>query len=180
MIEQAPERLVEVPSVGRKRAAIIVQAWAEQRAIKEVMLFLQSYGVSTSLATKIYKQYGDAAIATVKDDPYRLARDIFGIGFVTADKIAQAMGLPADAPQRVAAGVAYALNEASEQGHVFLPTPELVKLTARIAGRDARSGGPRHRAPVGRRPGQGRPDAWRRSHCPGAAPRPPPFAARRD
>ena len=121
-----------MPGVGHKRAATIVQAWVEQRAIKEVMLFLQSYGVSTSLATKIYKHYGDAAIATVKNDPYRLARDIFGIGFVTADKIAQAMGLPADAPQRVAAGVAYALDEASEDGHVYLPTAESVKLTAEL------------------------------------------------
>ena len=132
VIEQQPERLFEVPGVGHKRAATIVQAWAEQRAIKEVMLFLQSYGVSTSLATKIYKHYGDAAIATVKNDPYRLARDIFGIGFVTADKIAQAMGLPPDAPQRVAAGVAYALDQASEEGHVYLPTAELVKLTAEL------------------------------------------------
>ncbi len=132
VIEQEPERLHEVPGVGHKRAATIVQAWVEQRAIKEVMLFLQSYGVSTSLATKIYKHYGDAAIATVKNDPYRLARDIFGIGFITADKIAQAMGLPADAPQRVAAGVAYALDQASEDGHVYLPTAELVKLTAEL------------------------------------------------
>jgi len=126
VIEQAPQRLIEAPGVGRRRAETIVQAWAEQRAIKEVMLFLQSHGVSTSLATKIYKQYGDDAIAIVKNDPYRLARDIFGIGFVTADKIAQALGLPPDAPQRVAAGVAFALAEGSEQGHVYLPTPVLV------------------------------------------------------
>jgi exodeoxyribonuclease V alpha subunit len=132
MIEQRPERLVEVPGVGQKRADTIVRAWAEQRAIKEVMLFLQSYGVSTSLATRIYKQYGDNAIALVRSDPYQLARDIFGIGFLTADKIAQAMGLPADSPQRVAAGVAYALNEASEEGHVYLPTDELVHSTAEL------------------------------------------------
>lgn len=132
VIEQTPERLIEVPSVGRKRTETIVQAWAEQRAIKEVMLFLQSYGVSTSLATKIYKQYGDDAIPIVKSDPYRLARDIFGIGFLTADKIAQAMGLPVDAPQRVAAGVGYALNQASEDGHVYLPTPVLVETTAEL------------------------------------------------
>lgn len=130
IIEQRPERLVEVPGVGQKRAHTIVRAWAEQRAIKEVMLFLQSYGVSTSLATRIYKQYGDNAVALVRSDPYRLARDIFGIGFLTADKIAQAMGLPANSPQRVAAGVAYALNEASEDGHVYLPTEELVRSTA--------------------------------------------------
>jgi exodeoxyribonuclease V alpha subunit len=132
VIEQAPERLVEVPGVGRHRTQVIQQAWAEQRAIKEVMLFLQSYGVSTSLATKIYKEYGDDAVAVVKSNPYRLARDIYGIGFLTADKIAQAMGLPPDAPQRVAAGVAYALNEASEEGHLFLPVDKLVAAAAEL------------------------------------------------
>ncbi|MBE2237054.1 MAG: AAA family ATPase [Caldilineaceae bacterium] len=132
VIEEAPERLAETPGVGPKRVEMISNAWIEQRAIKEVMLFLQSNGVSTSLATKIYKYYGDEAINQVRHDPYRLARDIFGIGFLTADKIARAMGLPEDAPERVAAGVGYALNEASEDGHVFLPTSELVKLTAEL------------------------------------------------
>lgn len=132
VIEQSPERLAETPGVGPKRVEMICKAWAEQRAIKEVMLFLQSNGVSTSLATKIYKQYGDDAINQVRADPYRLARDIFGIGFLTADKIARTMGMPEDAPERVAAGVAYALNEASEDGHVYLPTSELVKLTAEL------------------------------------------------
>lgn len=132
VIEENPERLAETPGVGPKRVDMISKAWTEQRAIKEVMLFLQSNGVSTSLATKIYKTYGDDAIAVVRADPYRLARDIFGIGFLTADKIARAMGLPEDAPERVAAGVAYALNQASEDGHVFLPTSELVKLTAEL------------------------------------------------
>ena len=132
VIEETPEKLVETPGVGPKRVEMISKAWSEQRAIKEVMLFLQSNGVSTSLATKIYKFYGDDAINQVRRDPYRLARDIFGIGFLTADKIARAMGIPEDAPERVAAGVAYALNEASEDGHVFLPTSELVKLTAEL------------------------------------------------
>ncbi len=132
VIEQTPERLLEVPNVGRLRTQTIRQAWSEQRAIKEVMLFLQSYGVSTSLATKIYKTYGDEAVAIVKGNPYRLARDIYGIGFLTADKIAQAMGLPPDAPQRVAAGVAYALNGASEDGHLFLPVEKLVEAAAEL------------------------------------------------
>jgi exodeoxyribonuclease V alpha subunit len=132
VIEQAPERLMEVPKIGRKRVILIQQAWQEQRAIKEVMIFLQSHGVSTSLATKIYKFYGDEAIPTVKNDPYRLARDIFGIGFLTADRIAQSLGLALDAPQRVAAGVAYALNQASDEGHVFLPTTELIKQAAEL------------------------------------------------
>lgn len=127
VIEAAPERLNEVPGVGRVRTQIIIKAWAEQRAIKEVMLFLQSHGVTTSLATKIYKHYGDDAIAVVRQDPYRLARDIYGIGFLTADRIAQSLGMAPDAPERVAAGIAYALNQATDEGHVFLPTPELVK-----------------------------------------------------
>ena len=132
VIEESPERLAEAPGVGPKRVEMISKAWAEQRAIKEVMLFLQSNGVSTSLATKIYKFYGDDAINQVRCDPYQLARDIFGIGFLIADKIARALGMPEDAPERVAAGVAYALNMASEEGHVFLPTSELVRLTAEL------------------------------------------------
>lgn len=132
VIEQTPERLIEVPGVGRGRTETIQSAWAEQRAVKEVMLFLQSYGVSTSLATKIYKEYGDESVGIVKSNPYRLARDIYGIGFLTADKIAQAMGLPVDAPQRVAAGVAYALNQASEDGHLFLPVGKLVEAAAEL------------------------------------------------
>ncbi|MBX3015162.1 MAG: AAA family ATPase [Caldilineaceae bacterium] len=132
IIEEQPERLHEVPSVGQKRTQMIMAAWQEQKAIKEVMLFLQSHGVSTSLATKIYKSYGDEAIGIVRQDPYRLARDIFGIGFLTADKIAQSLGLAPDSPQRIAAGVAYALNQATEEGHVFLPTSALVDTASEL------------------------------------------------
>jgi len=134
VIEDQPARLHDVPGVGRKRTEMIIAAWQEQKAIKEVMLFLQSHGVSTSLATKIYKFYGDDAIGIVRQDPYRLARDIFGIGFLTADRIAQSMGLAPDSPQRVAAGVAYALNQATDEGHVFLPTSELVKQATELLG----------------------------------------------
>jgi exodeoxyribonuclease V alpha subunit len=132
IIEQTPARLIEVPGVGAKRVGLITAAWIEQRAIKEVMIFLQSHGVSTSLATKIYKAYGDDAITIVRDDPYRLARDIYGIGFLTADKIAQALGIPPDSPKRVAAGVAYALNRATDEGHVFLPVRELTEQAAAL------------------------------------------------
>jgi len=132
IIEEAPERLNEVPGVGNVRAQTIILAWAEQKAIKEVMIFLQSHGVSTSLATKIYKFYGDDAISIVRADPYRLARDIYGIGFLTADRIAQAMGLAADAPERVAAGISYALNQATDEGHVFLPTAEVVEQSVEL------------------------------------------------
>ncbi len=132
VIDNHPDRLTEVPGIGVKRQQQIVRAWAEQQAIKEVMLFLQSHGVSTSLATKIYKFYGDDAIAIVQSDPYRLARDIFGIGFLTADRIARALGIPSESPARIAAGVAYALNQASDEGHVYLPAPALVEQAAEL------------------------------------------------
>ncbi len=132
VIEQAPQRLTNVPGIGAKRQQMIISAWAEQRAIKEVMIFLQSHGVSTSLATKIYKYYGDESIGIVRSDPYRLARDIYGIGFLTADKIARALGIPADSPARVAAGLLYALSQASDEGHVYLPTSELVKTATEL------------------------------------------------
>ncbi|MBV7336980.1 AAA family ATPase [Chloroflexi bacterium TSY] len=132
VIEQDASQLNEVPGVGRKRVRLITQAWAEQHAIKEVMLFLQSHGVSTSLATKIYKYYGDEAIGVVQQDPYRLAHDIFGIGFLTADKIARSLGIPANAPQRVAAGIAFSLNQAADDGHVYLPTSELIQQTSKL------------------------------------------------
>jgi exodeoxyribonuclease V alpha subunit len=132
VIEETPERMGEVPGVGPKRAELIKAAWAEQRAVKEVMIFLQSNGVSTSLAAKIYRHYGDDSIMLVRSDPYRLARDIYGIGFLTADKIAQALGLPPDAPERVAAGVTYALTEAADEGHVYVPTGELIRRTAEL------------------------------------------------
>ena len=127
VIEEQPQRLGEVLGVGHKRIDLITRAWAEQQKIKEVMLFLQSHNVSTSLAVKIYKAYGDDAIAIVTDDPYRLARDIFGIGFITADKIAREVGIAHDAPERVAVGVAYVLSEAADEGHVYLPSTELVQ-----------------------------------------------------
>jgi exodeoxyribonuclease V alpha subunit len=132
IIEGSPERLIDVPGVGAKRVQMITTAWLEQQAIKEVMIFLQSHSVSTSLATKIYKTYGDDAINIVREDPYRLARDIYGIGFLTADKIARALGIPADSPRRVAAGVAYALSQATDEGHVFLPMQVLAGQAAKL------------------------------------------------
>jgi len=132
VLDHAPERLMEVPDVGRKRMRMIAEAWQEQQAIKEVMLFLQGHNVSTALAIKIYKTYGDEAIEKVRENPYRLARDIWGIGFLTADKIARDMGLPPDSPHRMAAGVIYALNEATNDGHVYLPRHELVAKAAEL------------------------------------------------
>lgn len=132
IIETHPERLLETPGIGRKRVQLIQQAWREQQAIKDVMIFLQGHGVSTSLATRIYKHYGDASISTVQHDPYRLAQDIFGIGFLTADSVARSMGISSDSPQRVAAGVMYSLNQATDDGHVYLPTSELLRRTAKM------------------------------------------------
>jgi exodeoxyribonuclease V alpha subunit len=126
VLDHSPERIREVLGIGPKRAAAIARAWDEQKSIKQVMLFLQGHGVNTGLAVKIYKQYGDAAIDLVQADPYRLAQDIYGIGFKTADKIAHDLGLPHDAPSRVAAGVVYTLSNFTDQGHVFAPQSLLI------------------------------------------------------
>jgi exodeoxyribonuclease V alpha subunit len=134
IIEEDPSRLNEVLGVGRKRVDMITRAWAEQRQIKEVMLFLQSHNVSTGLAVKIYKAYGDDAIQIVQSDPYRLAREIYGIGFITADKIAREIGIAHDAPERVAAGVAYVLSQAADEGNVYLPADELAQQASELLG----------------------------------------------
>ncbi|MFD4760309.1 ATP-dependent RecD-like DNA helicase [Streptomyces sp. NPDC058439] len=126
IIEQQPKRLVEVPGLGPKRTKMIATAWEEQKAIKEVMVFLQGVGVSTSIAVRIYKKYEDASISVVKNQPYRLAADVWGIGFLTADKIAQAVGIPHDSPERVKAGLQYALSQSTDQGHCFLPEERLI------------------------------------------------------
>jgi exodeoxyribonuclease V alpha subunit len=137
VIEQTPGRLVEVPGLGPKRTAMITAAWEEQRAIKEVMVFLQGVGVSTSLAVRIYKTYRDDAIEVVRREPYRLAGDVWGIGFKTADQLAQRLGIPHDSPQRVKAGLQFALSEASDDGHCYLPEIELVTKATGLLGVDA-------------------------------------------
>jgi exodeoxyribonuclease V alpha subunit len=126
VIEQAPGRLVEVPGLGPKRTKMITAAWEEQQAIKEVMVFLQGVGVSTSLAVRIYKTYRDEAIEVVRGEPYRLAAEVWGIGFKTADQLARSLGIPHDSPQRVKAGLQFALSEAADDGHCYLPETELV------------------------------------------------------
>ena len=134
VIEQDPGRLVEVPGLGPKRTAMITAAWAEQQAIKEVMVFLQGVGVSTSLAVRIYKTYRDDAIEVVRREPYRLAGDVWGIGFKTADTIARSLGIPHDSPQRVKAGLQFALSQATEDGHCYLPDGELVEQATGLLG----------------------------------------------
>ncbi|CAG7625776.1 SF1B family DNA helicase RecD2 [Actinacidiphila bryophytorum] len=126
VIEGEPKRLIEVPGLGPKRTKLIAAAWEEQKAIKEVMVFLQGVGVSTSIAVRIYKGYGDASISVVKNQPYRLAAEVWGIGFLTADRIAQAVGIPHDSPERVKAGLQYALSQATDSGNCFLPQERLI------------------------------------------------------
>ena len=129
IIENQIERLIEVPGIAKKRVKLIQAAWQEQKSIKDVMLFLQGHGVSTTYAVKIYKQYGDESIQAVTDNPYRLATDVYGIGFVTADAIARNLGIHPTSEFRYRAGILHVLSEASEDGHCFLPQPELVERT---------------------------------------------------
>ncbi|MFN2197906.1 MAG: ATP-dependent RecD-like DNA helicase [Anaerolineales bacterium] len=132
VIESQPKRLQEVPDIGPKRVRLILAAWQEQKHVKEIMLFLHSHGVSTNLAIKIYKQYGDQSLATVQSDPYQLARDIYGVGFKTADRLAQDLGLPPDHPSRIEAGVIYALDEQTEEGNVYTPRQALTERAAAL------------------------------------------------
>ena len=132
IIEHQIERLVEVPGIAQKRIAMIQRTWAEQKSIKDVMIFLQSHGVSTTYAVKIYKQYGEGAIATVKTNPYQLAIDIFGIGFLTADRIARNVGVSPWSKFRYRAGVLHVLSKASEDGHCYLPQSQIIPLTQEL------------------------------------------------
>ncbi len=132
VIENDISRLIEVSGVGRHRVGIIARAWEEQKAIKEIMLFLQSHNVSTRLAVKIFKTYGDESIAVVQADPYQLARDIYGIGFITADGIARNLGVPDDAPSRLQAGLAHTLGVMADNGHVFVPQSDLLSEAEKL------------------------------------------------
>lgn len=126
VIEESPERLTEVAGIGPGRVRNIKRAWDEQREVREVMVFLQGHGVSSTYATRIYKTYGQDAIGLVKENPYRLARDIRGIGFKTADRIAQDMGIDPHSPFRAQAALEYTLSELADEGHVFAPIDELL------------------------------------------------------
>ena len=128
VIEQSPDRLLEVPGIGKVRAGRIAQAWADQKVVREIMVFLHSHGVGTARAVRIFKTYGNNAVQVMAENPYRLARDIRGIGFRTADAIAARLGIAADAPIRLRAGLHYALLEATSSGHCGLPTAELLQL----------------------------------------------------
>jgi exodeoxyribonuclease V alpha subunit len=132
VIETEADRLREVAGIGPVRAGRIVTAWAEQKAVREIMVFLHSHGVGTARAVRIYKTYGADAIQIMTENPYRLARDIRGIGFKTADAIAMKLGIEKTAMVRVRAGISYALTEAMDGGHCGLPTDELVRLAEKL------------------------------------------------
>ncbi len=126
IIETEVERLTEVDGIGAGRIGMIRKAWADQKEIREVMLFLQGNGVNSGYATKIFKQYGNDSIRVVRDNPYRLATDIFGIGFITADKIAENLGFAKDSELRAEAGILYVLHQLADEGHVYYPYEPLV------------------------------------------------------
>jgi exodeoxyribonuclease V alpha subunit len=132
VIEASPQRLREVDGIGRVRAASILAAWAAQKAVREIMVFLHSHGVGTARAVRIFKTYGSDAIQVMSENPYRLARDIRGIGFKTADAIAMKLGIEKTATIRVRAGISYALTEAMDEGHCGLPIDELVPLAEKL------------------------------------------------
>ncbi|WP_373528484.1 AAA family ATPase, partial [Nostoc sp.] len=132
IIENQIERLIEVQGIAKKRITLIKNAWSTQKAIKEVMVFLQGHGVSTTYAVKIYKQYKDEAIARVTHNPYQLAADIYGIGFLTADKIARNIGIAPDSEFRYRAGIIHCLSEAAEDGHCYLPQSQLIESVIKL------------------------------------------------
>jgi exodeoxyribonuclease V alpha subunit len=132
VIEKKPERLSEVEGIGPKRISMIIKAWVEHKEIKEIMIFLQGHGVSAAYSAKIYKQYGDQSIETVRENPYRLAHDIYGVGFITADKIAQNLGIDRNSLIRAKAGLIYILNRLTEEGHVYYPESQLIHKAKEI------------------------------------------------
>jgi exodeoxyribonuclease V alpha subunit len=132
VIDQNVDELHKVEGIGQKRIQMIEKAWKEQKEIRDVMIFLQGYGVSPTYATKIFRKYGSESISVVSKNPYRLAMEIFGIGFLTADRIAQKIGFTKDAPARSEAGILYVLNQLSEEGHVYYPYEQLIEKGMQI------------------------------------------------
>ena len=132
IIETEPERLRDVAGIGPKRVERIIEAWAEQKAVREIMVFLHSHGIGTTRAIRIYKTFGNDALQVMSENPYRLAYDIRGIGFTTADAIAMKLGIKPDAMVRRRAGVNYGLSEAAGEGHCGLPLDDLVSTTVQL------------------------------------------------
>ena len=123
-----------MPGIGKKRQSLILGAWQEQKVVRDIMVFLHSHGVGTSKAVRIFKTYGKDAIAIVRQNPYRLATDVFGIGFETADSIARSIGIPADSPRRAEAGITHVLNECSSRGHCAFPRESLLQRATELLG----------------------------------------------
>jgi ATP-dependent exoDNAse (exonuclease V) alpha subunit len=132
VIDQRPERLEKVEGIGPKRRELIQKSWAEQKAVREVMIFLQGVGVSPAYAIRIYRQYGAGAPSVIRADPYRLARDVHGIGFKIADKIARDLGFDIENPKRIEAGATFTLWEAQSDGHIYLPETELINKSSQL------------------------------------------------
>lgn len=132
IIEKAPQKLLELPGIGEKKLEMITTGWDEQMRVREIMVFLQSHGLGTARALRIYKTYGDQALLRVKENPYRLALDIAGVGFKTADELALKMGIARDSIQRAQAGVRHALQECCAQGHCIVPQHELVAHSIKL------------------------------------------------
>ena len=132
ILDREPARIGEVAGIGQSRARAVRDAWAAQRQVREVMVFLQGYGVSPAFAARIYKRYGAASIARVRENPYRLAFDVWGIGFLSADKLAAALGVAPDAPARLEAGVRHVLDDESGNGHVFVPRARLCQKASAL------------------------------------------------
>ena len=136
VIENEIEKLAEVDGIGKKRIEMVKKAWEDQKEIREVMIFLQTHGVGSGYATKIFKQYGSRSIQVVKENPYRLATDIFGIGFISADRIAEKLGFARDSELRAEAGILYVLQQLADEGHVYYPYEPFVKKCQEILGVD--------------------------------------------
>jgi len=132
VIDHNPERLLEVDGIGAYRLTQITRAWEDQKDIRELMIFLRGHGVSAAYATRIFKHYGKASLEVVRENPYRLAMDVFGIGFLTADQIAQRLGIPQDSPLRAEGGVNYVLHQATEEGHVCVPRSWLLEQCEKL------------------------------------------------
>ncbi|MBX3220348.1 MAG: ATP-dependent RecD-like DNA helicase [Labilithrix sp.] len=139
VLEEQPHRLREVPGLGRTRADQLIASWNEQRALRDVMVFLQAHGASVHLAARIFKRYGPKAVSVVSGDPYRLAIDVWGVGFRTADRIASELGITKDSPRRMQAALLQALRDATEAGHCYLLSEDLTARAARLLELDASS-----------------------------------------
>ncbi len=130
ILDEEPEKLREIKGIGKKNYASIVKGWAEHRGIRELMIFLQPYGITANYAVRIYKHYGSQALEIIKENPYRMAMDIRGIGFISADKAAQKLGFEKENPLRAQAGLLYTLTKCNDDGHVYMPQEKLVAMTS--------------------------------------------------